>query len=57
MRILTEPQNALLKQYTAMLATEGVGIEFTPEAIREIAKIAAWSTSGPRTSGPGGCIP
>jgi len=40
-RILTEPQNALLKQYTAMLATEGVSIEFTPEAIREIAHTAA----------------
>ncbi len=40
-RILIEPQNALLKQYTAMLATEGVSIEFTEEAIREIAKTAA----------------
>jgi ATP-dependent HslUV protease ATP-binding subunit HslU len=40
-RILTEPQNALLKQYTALLATEGVSIEFTPEAIHEIANTAA----------------
>jgi ATP-dependent HslUV protease ATP-binding subunit HslU len=40
-RILTEPRNALLIQYTAMLATEGVDIEFTPEAIREIARTAA----------------
>jgi ATP-dependent HslUV protease ATP-binding subunit HslU len=39
-RILTEPQNALIKQYTAMLATEEVQINFTPEAIKEIAKIA-----------------
>jgi ATP-dependent HslUV protease ATP-binding subunit HslU len=39
-RILTEPQNALIKQYTAMLATEEVKINFTPEAIKEIAKIA-----------------
>ncbi len=39
-RILTEPQNALIKQYSALLATEGVEIIFTPEAIREIAKIA-----------------
>jgi ATP-dependent HslUV protease ATP-binding subunit HslU len=39
-RILTEPQNALVKQYTALLETEGVKIEFTPEAIEEIAKIA-----------------
>ena len=40
-RILTEPQNALLKQYTALLSTEGVSIEFTPEAIHEIANTAA----------------
>jgi ATP-dependent HslUV protease ATP-binding subunit HslU len=40
-RILTEPQNALLKQYTALLETEGVSIEFTPEAIHEIANTAA----------------
>jgi ATP-dependent HslUV protease ATP-binding subunit HslU len=39
-RILTEPQNALVKQYTALLETEGVKIEFTMEAIEEIAKIA-----------------
>jgi ATP-dependent HslUV protease ATP-binding subunit HslU len=39
-RILTEPQNALIKQYTAMLATEEVEISFKPEAIKEIAKIA-----------------
>jgi len=39
-RILTEPQNALIKQYTAMLATEEVEISFTPGAIKEIAKIA-----------------
>ncbi|MFN3921221.1 MAG: ATP-dependent protease ATPase subunit HslU [Caldimicrobium sp.] len=39
-RILTEPENALIKQYQALLATEGVEIEFTPEAIEEIAQIA-----------------
>jgi len=39
-RILTEPQNALIKQYTAMLGTENVDIKFTPEAIKEIARIA-----------------
>lgn len=39
-RILTEPQNALIKQYTAMLATEKVEINFTADAIKEIAKIA-----------------
>jgi ATP-dependent HslUV protease ATP-binding subunit HslU len=39
-RILTEPENALTKQYTALLATEGVTLAFTPEAIQEIASIA-----------------
>ncbi|KPJ50542.1 MAG: hypothetical protein AMJ41_01225 [candidate division Zixibacteria bacterium DG_27] len=39
-RILTEPKNALLKQYIAMLETEGVEVSFTKEAIREIARIA-----------------
>jgi ATP-dependent HslUV protease ATP-binding subunit HslU len=39
--ILTKPKNALTKQYQAMLQAEGVSIEFTEEAIREIAAIAA----------------
>jgi ATP-dependent HslUV protease ATP-binding subunit HslU len=39
-RILTEPENALTKQYTALLATEGVELGFTPEALEEIAAIA-----------------
>ena len=39
-RILTEPENALTKQYTALLATEGVELTFTPEALEEIAGIA-----------------
>ncbi len=39
-RILTEPENALLKQYSALLASEGVELEFTEEAVREIAEIA-----------------
>ncbi len=39
-RILTEPQNALIKQYTALLATEGIGLSFTEEAIEEIAEIS-----------------
>ncbi|MGC9017023.1 MAG: ATP-dependent protease ATPase subunit HslU [Caldimicrobium sp.] len=39
-RILTEPENAILKQYQALIATEGVELEFTPEAIEEMAKIA-----------------
>ncbi|CAI8787046.1 ATPase component of the HslVU protease [Brevibacillus sp. IT-7CA2] len=40
-RILTEPKNALLKQYVALLETEGVRVEFTPEAIQELARLAA----------------
>ena len=39
-RILTEPQNALSKQYIALLATEGIQLSFTPDAIAEIAEIA-----------------
>ncbi len=39
-RILTEPENALVKQYKALLATEGVTLEFTPEGVAEIARIA-----------------
>ncbi|MBO4880672.1 MAG: ATP-dependent protease ATPase subunit HslU [Firmicutes bacterium] len=39
-RILTEPDNALLKQHKALLETEGVEIEFTPEAVDEIASMA-----------------
>jgi ATP-dependent HslUV protease ATP-binding subunit HslU len=38
--ILTQPKNALVKQYAALLATEGVELDFKPEAIDEIAKIA-----------------
>ena len=40
-RILTEPRSALIKQYVALLATEGVAITFTPDAVGEIATIAA----------------
>jgi ATP-dependent HslUV protease ATP-binding subunit HslU len=41
LRILTEPKNALTKQYTDLLATEGVEISFTPEAIERLAVLAA----------------
>jgi ATP-dependent HslUV protease ATP-binding subunit HslU len=40
-RILTEPQNALVKQYIALIATEGIELTFEEDAIQEIAKIAA----------------
>jgi ATP-dependent HslUV protease ATP-binding subunit HslU len=40
-RILTEPKSALIKQYTALLETEGIQVTFTPEAIQELARLAA----------------
>ena len=39
-RILQEPQNALIKQYTALLGTEGLKLHFTEDAIREISSLA-----------------
>ena len=41
LRILTEPKNALTKQYVELMATEKVDIEFTPEAIDRLAALAA----------------
>jgi len=40
-RILTEPRSALIKQYTALMSTEGVAIAFTDDAIQQIAEFAA----------------
>jgi ATP-dependent HslUV protease ATP-binding subunit HslU len=39
-RILVEPEASLIKQYRALLATEGVELDFQPEAIDEIARLA-----------------
>jgi ATP-dependent HslUV protease ATP-binding subunit HslU len=39
-RILTEPKSSLVKQYTALLETEGVKLEFTHESLEEIARFA-----------------
>ena len=39
-RILTEPDNALVRQYVELLATEKITIEFTPDAVKEIARSA-----------------
>jgi ATP-dependent HslUV protease ATP-binding subunit HslU len=39
-RILSEPNNALTKQYSALLATEGVTLEFVPDGVRRLAEIA-----------------
>jgi ATP-dependent HslUV protease ATP-binding subunit HslU len=44
-RILVEPQGALLRQYTALLATEGVGLRFTDAAVTRIAAMAAEANS------------
>ena len=40
-RILTEPHNALIRQYEELMKTEGLTLNFTPEAIRELANIAS----------------
>jgi ATP-dependent HslUV protease ATP-binding subunit HslU len=39
-RILTEPQASLITQYKALLATEGVELEFSPDGVEEIARLA-----------------
>jgi ATP-dependent HslUV protease ATP-binding subunit HslU len=39
-RILTEPKSSLVRQYTALLETEGLKLEFTPEAVEEMAQFA-----------------
>jgi ATP-dependent HslUV protease ATP-binding subunit HslU len=39
-RILQEPKNALIKQYTALLGTEGLNLRFTADAVREISRLA-----------------
>ncbi|MBV9573218.1 MAG: ATP-dependent protease ATPase subunit HslU [Acidobacteriales bacterium] len=39
-RILTEPKSSLVRQYTALLETEGIKLEFSPEALEEIARFA-----------------
>ena len=39
-RIMTEPENALTKQYAALVAAEGATLEFTAEGVREIARVA-----------------
>ncbi len=44
-RILTEPKNAITKQYKALLATENVDLEFSPDGIEKIAEIATIANS------------
>ena len=40
-RILVEPENALVKQYIALFKTEGIDLEFTDEAVKEMARFSA----------------
>ncbi len=47
-RVLTEPKNALLKQYQALFELEGVGLEFTPAAVKSIAHRAVSMKTGAR---------
>ncbi|NPA51637.1 MAG: ATP-dependent Clp protease ATP-binding subunit ClpX [Aquificae bacterium] len=47
-KVLTEPKNALIKQYKKLLALEGVELEFTEDAVREIAKEAIQRRTGAR---------
>jgi ATP-dependent Clp protease ATP-binding subunit ClpX len=48
MQILTEPKNALIKQYIKLLNMEGVDLEFTPDALRELAAQAYKKGTGAR---------
>ena len=50
-RILTEPQNALIKQYVALMETEGVKLAFSDDAVQEIAKFAAMVNDGTENIG------
>jgi ATP-dependent HslUV protease ATP-binding subunit HslU len=50
-RILTEPENALITQYTALMATEGFGLSFSDGAIRAIAEIAGQVNEGTENIG------
>jgi len=40
-RIMTEPENALTRQYQALVAAEGAELRFTPDGVAEIARVAA----------------
>ncbi len=47
-RILTEPRNALVKQYTKLLSLDGVELEFMPKALKEMANLAISRNTGAR---------
>ncbi len=48
LKILTEPKNAIVKQYKKMLALDGVELDFTPEALQKIAELAVNKKTGAR---------
>ena len=50
-KILTEPKSSLTKQYTALLETEGLKLEFTPDALEEVAQFAARVNEGTENIG------
>ena len=50
-KILTQPENALIKQYKALMDTEGVNLEFTDDAVKRIAYIAQELNSGSENIG------
>jgi ATP-dependent Clp protease ATP-binding subunit ClpX len=47
-RIMTEPRNALVKQYRRFFEMEGADVEFSPEALHEVAKMAKAKDTGAR---------
>jgi ATP-dependent Clp protease ATP-binding subunit ClpX len=47
-KLLLEPRNAILRQYQALFAMEGASLEFTPEALREVAREALKKNTGAR---------
>jgi len=55
--VLTEPKSSLTKQYTALLDTEGVKLEFTPDALDEIARFAFRVNEGTENIGAADCTP
>ena len=54
-RILTETEASLIKQYIALMKTEGVELDFTDDAIDALARSPSISTPASRTSARGGC--
>src|ERR1041385_2983261 len=50
-KILTEPKSSLVKQYTALLETEGLKLEFTPDSLEEVANFAARVNEGTENIG------